>query len=134
MTGKILIGTINKAAEACGYKFHTGMEYRINSELKQLPAVWMTPPKLTEKNGRKEGIKKYQIKLFLIEKCDEKNIYKKDEVWDKLEGKFDQIIEIITVQDEIRAVKDIKIKPQEFELTNRGEISIEASFSVLVNF
>lgn len=54
MTRKILTDAVAEAAEQCGFSFHTGFEYRLASELKRVPAVWLNPPELEKTEGRNE--------------------------------------------------------------------------------
>lgn len=134
MNREILIAKLREAVQLCNYKFHTGMEYRINTEIKQLPAIWINPPELISIKGRKEGIKEYKIKISIINKCKEHTPEEKETKWADMENTLRQIVEILRAQPEIRAVTDIAYNAQEFTVTNKGEISIFAYLNIIMNF
>lgn len=57
MTRQKLIAAISGAARLCSYSFYTGQEYRMDSGILELPALWLIPPKLAKTEGREEGVK-----------------------------------------------------------------------------
>lgn len=134
MERKKLIADLRKAAGLCGYMFHTGMEHRINTELKKMPALWLVPPELINTKGWNEGTKQYRVKMFLIEKCREHSSEWKEETWQKLEETLTGIYKTLSKEPHIRTITDMEYHPQEFTITNRGEISIAATCKVHMNF
>ena len=49
-----LSALIRKTAEKLGYHFYEGFEYRMNECALKFPAVWLSPPKTSRVEGRRE--------------------------------------------------------------------------------
>lgn len=134
MTRKTLIANVRKAAELCAYKFYTGMEYRINTDVREIPALWMLPPKLLETSGRQEGVKQYEVKIILIDKCEKHTQEWKEDKWGQMEKDIEYVYKIILDEVDTRNITDREYHTNEFSITNRGEISITTSAKVKINF
>lgn len=134
MTRKLLISAVAEAAQECGYAFHTGFEYRINAELRELPALWLLPPKLTANDGREEGIRSYKVEFKLMITAEDNSPEKKERLWNMLEQTATGLCRLVEGNDFIRNVYGIECTPGEFSLTTRGELSMSVECSVDMPF
>lgn len=127
-----LIKTIKEAAEEAGYNFYTGFEYRLETELKKTPALWLMPPTLVKTEGRYEGVQYYNIAIHLI--LNDKDRGKSEESFMRMEDDITTMILNVLSKDFVRTITDTKYSPGELTLTTRGETSMKISFSVQLHF
>ncbi len=66
-----LSALIRKTAEKLGYHFYEGFEYRMNEGALKFPAVWLSPPKTSRVEGRRERKITYRVVLQLMQ-CNRK--------------------------------------------------------------
>lgn len=125
-----LLSLIKQEADQSGYDFRNGFLYRITRNNLQFPALWMEPPSLTEVVGRQEGMIVYHVKLHLIvsgKKCDESE---KEQQWELLEKQVLQWTQNLITHDDVFSIDNLRCTPSEFDLTNRGEISLQTEFDI----
>lgn len=128
-----LINAIANAVEEGGYQFNSGFEYRMNSEIKNLPAAWLLPPQLVKREGRAEGVDHYAVSMRLITIA-EKGQSAKNEQWSAMERQAVMITQKLQENDAINMVSDLSCDVSEFALTNRGELSLLVRFKVQMPF
>ncbi len=131
MTRKLLIETLRKIVSDCGYAFHTGFAYRMESELKTFPAVWLLPPRVIDTEGRCQGLKKYGVIIHLV--CNGVHRHK-ETCWSTMEKDVRTMYAALAQAECVKSVDALTCNPGEFSLTNRGELSLTSEFTVMMPF
>jgi hypothetical protein len=134
MTRNQLITAVEKAAERDGIRFYTGPVYRINSELKELPALWLHPLKTVDRQGCSEGVVTYEAGIDLIGQCHGGSAQEREKAWQEMEERAAAISRAVAMDERVKSVGDVKITPTENSLTNRGEISVHLEMKVEMPF
>lgn len=129
-----IIEAIRAVTTRRNYKFHTGFEYRINSELKELPAAWLLPLKVTKKEGRNEGELHYQATLKLIARCTEYDAKSKEQKWAEMERDALLISQELESAECINYIASANYEISEFSLTNRGELAATLQLKIVAPF
>ncbi len=125
-----LSALIRKTAEKLGYHFYEGFEYRMNECALKFPAVWLSPPKTSRVEGRRERKITYRVVLHLMQ-CNRKfDESAKNRVWDGLERDALRLTDRLTPQQNVFCTENISMAPAEFTLTRQGELSLRVEFDV----
>lgn len=125
---------VKEAASANGYKLYSGMEYALNSTVKELPALWMEPAELTKVEGREEGWSGYNLNLTFIERSVSQNSEDKNRLWEKMERSARDIMRALEESPDVVEARVVRSEIGEHSLTNRGELSMKFTCSLVVPF
>lgn len=134
MTQNILTEAFRDAAAQCGHALQTGEEYRIGTQVKAFPAVWLTTPELTRTEGIREGVKHYNAQFVVIEAGRNCTAEEKEAKWARMEADAAKICLLIGADPRIKTITGVKYRTGEFSITNKGEISLTVECTVQVPF
>lgn len=125
-----LMQAVKEATTAEKYHFYSGFEYRIGTETKLFPAVWLLPAKLTGLQGREEGGLIYHVTLILLHLNHQYDEETKNRLWGKMEKQAYDIYNRLFLAEGVSHVTCFTTQPAEFTLTNHGELSLNVQFEV----
>ncbi|MDL2319674.1 hypothetical protein LJC45_00885 [Alistipes sp. OttesenSCG-928-B03] len=134
MTRKLLTEAVEKAAAKCGMRFHAGFAYRIASEVKKFPALWLEPAEVVATDGRREGVRVYGLKMMLMAMPEGRKSAAKETAWQALEDAAQSIRLTLAEDDCVRDVAGFVCTPSETSLTAAGEVSLAVAIKVAVPF
>ncbi len=134
MTRRKLIAALKKAAEGCGYMFHTGLEHHLNNEVNHFPALWLLPPKVVATQGREAGTKRYEATLYLLETCSKGSEQEKEFCWTRMEETSSAICRALCESEAVRYAEIESEIPDAYSLTNHGEVSLKVKLKVELPF
>ncbi|MCD8072298.1 MAG: hypothetical protein LUE10_03830 [Alistipes sp.] len=132
MTRKELLSQLARCSSLMGYPFTTGLTYRINTELLSPPEVWAEPPRLISRSGRNEGTKDYSLTLRLIDIP--QGPQDAEQLLNSMEESLFQIMEQLCSHPQVVKTEDVEYTTEENTLTNRGEVSVRAVFTIQTRF
>lgn len=125
-----LSALIRKISEELGYHFYEGFEYRMNECALKLPAAWLSPPKTSRIDGRRERKVTYRVVLQLMQYNRRYDESGKNRVWDELERDALRLTDRLIPQQSVFCTENISTTPAEFTLTRQGELSLRVEFDV----
>lgn len=134
MTANILIEAITDAVSASGYTTQCGDSYRIVTDVKSLPMVWLITPELRGVEGRDEGVAYYKTEFKILERLSVYSAADKLTKLAQMEQAARKICVLLTKDERVKDVSGIKYTVEEFSLTNKGEMSLTVSCEVTVPF
>lgn len=129
-----LLSLIRQEAQTLGYDFQNGFLYRTARSNFRLPVLWMEPPVLTGVEGRDEGTITYHITLHLMTADRKYDEIQKEEQWETMETQALGLLNTILLQGPLFSLEKIRCTPSEFDLTNRGELSLKVEFEARTAF
>lgn len=129
-----MIVALTDAVRSKNYTLYTGVEYRINEQIKMLPAAWLIPPKLIRIEGRNHGMATYAVAMHLMTGGKYLSEDQKFVAWSTLEQDAIAIHNMLNSHANITSATDLQCLPAEFTLSNHGEISVGVSFNIQIGF
>lgn len=128
MNRTYLIAAVQRAAEGLGYNFFSGPDPVLAGRVDSFPAVWLSPPRLTERRGRNERRCNYKVNIyFLTERI---AAARQDDLWDILERDAVSLVDTLEGEEHIQRVDNAKYTPNKLPLTKNGEAGLTAEFDV----
>lgn len=134
MTRDSLTTLIRQTVREAGFSFENGFPYRIARTNFSFPILWMEPPQLIGMEGREEGRKTYRIVLYLMAADKKYDETQKEARWAELETVTQTLLKKLGAQWPIWHIDRIRCTPAEFDLSNRGEISLKVEFDAATAF
>lgn len=125
---------IRQTAREAGFAFGTGFPYRIARTSLTFPAMWMEPPLLTAREGREEGRCTYRVTLYLMVADKKYDETRKEFCWHELEAAAQRLLKRLGAEWPVWHLDRIRYTPAEFDLSNRGELSLKVEFDAVMAF
>ncbi len=129
-----LITLVKEAARNESYAFFSGFPYKIPQTAMEHPALWLTPPQLSELNGRQRGSTVYKLSAYIVEPDGGRDEQQKEEVWAKMERDAISIARRVADSPAVFGVRKVQCTPGEYTLTSYGELSMNLSMEVEILF
>lgn len=128
MNRNYLIAAVRRAAEGLGYTFFSGPDPLLAGRVNSFPAVWLSPPRLTEHRGQSERRKNYKVNIYFLTA----NIAaaQQDELWGVLECDAESMAEELESDEHIQRVYNLRCSPNKLPLTKSGEVGLTAEFDI----
>ncbi len=128
MNRNYLITAVRRAAERLGYNFFSGPDPVLAGRVDSLPAVWLSPPRLTWSRGKNERRRNYSVNVyFLTERI---GAVQQDELWGLLERDAESMTEALESEEYIQRICNARYTPNKLPLTKNGEVGLTAEFEV----
>jgi len=133
-----LIAAFRRAALSCGYTPYYGPQYRMTSQIDLLPALWIEPLKLTDKEGREECVAHYRALVHMLapenRSHENRSADQRERQWTALEHGFLEVVRSVAREDFVISATGAKTSCGEASLTNKGEISLDGQIDISVAY
>jgi hypothetical protein len=128
MNRNYLIAAVRRAAEGLGYAFFSGPDPVLAGRVNSFPAVWLSPPRLTERRGKSECRSNYKANIYFLTE----NIgpAQQDELWGILQRDAESMADTLEAEEHIQRVYNVKCTPNKLPLTKNGEAGLAAEFDI----
>lgn len=134
MKRDVLTDAVRRAAEELGYAFHTGPDRLIPARVAALPALWLSPVKLTASEGRRECTDNYRINIYFMAASLPGARGNAEPVLAVLEADAAELCRRLGADENIRRTYDLGCSPVLAAFTKDGEVAMAAEFHAELHY
>ena len=98
------------------------------------PALWLTPPRLEQMQGRKHGKVIYSVKLHALRDGLKLSPDERTQAWADMEQQLIDIFSQLSEEEFVVAVEYLKLQHTSSTLTNHSEVAVTATANVITFF
>ncbi|MFA6335571.1 MAG: hypothetical protein WCX48_08465 [Bacteroidales bacterium] len=132
-----IVTAIKTLVEANSYSFNQGFIYRINEYTGTYPVWMLTPIRLQDRKRDGSGSKSvYLCEAYIFTKNEATTETGKETIWEAQETLaskvFNGLDTLSRTTSDIMEVSGLSCEPDEFQIDQRGSISMKVSFTIKV--
>jgi hypothetical protein len=132
-----IVSAIKTLVEANSYSFNQGFIYRINGYTGDYPVWMLTPVRLQDRKKDGSGLKSvYLCESYIFTKNEATTETGKETIWEAQEALaskvFNGLDALSRTTSDIMEVYGMACDPDEFQIDQRGSISMKVSFTIKV--
>ena len=134
MNREKLTSAFRSIATSEGYHFYTDGEGSMPRHITAYPALWLTPPRLEQMQGRKHGKVIYSVKLHALRDGLKLSPDERTQAWADMEQQLIDIFAQLSEEEFVVAVEYLKLQHPSSTLTNHSEVAVTATANVITFF
>lgn len=130
MKRDVLSEAVGRTAVRLGYDFHTGPDRIIPAQVRTMPAIWLSTPRLVSHRGRGECRDTYFLNLYFMSSPGGGPAAGATEALSVMEADAVELFSLLAAEESISHTSGLKCSPVAAPFTKGGEIALQAEMSV----
>ncbi len=134
MNRTLLEGALHDLAHEAGWEFHSAPEATMASQIIRFPTLWLTPPKLLEKEGHTKGRIRYGTTLHLLTEGARLSPQNRSNRMALMEQKLISLLTQLSECDTILSIEKLTLTPRTFAFTPHGDLALTAECEIFISY